>query len=122
MAEIKALQAKKEALVSAGEGVIGLAQDSVKEEGTTTKEEIKAEPGVSGSEIGGGEGSLGGMEGELGLGGSPDSGASSESSSGKIMDMKGKSDAAKVEQLQKVMGRYQITAIFKIVSVCSEGQ
>merc|ERR1712013_915189 len=93
--------AKKEALVSAGEGVIGLAQDSVKEEGTTTKEEIKAEPGVSGSEIGGGEGSLGGMEGELGLGGSPDSGASSESSSGKIMDMKGKSDAAKVEQLQK---------------------
>merc|ERR1719219_687889 len=35
------------------------------------------------------------------LGGSPDSGASSESSAGKMLDMKGKTDAAKVEQLQK---------------------
>merc|ERR1711892_140237 len=41
------------------------------------------------------------MEGELGIGGSPDSGASSESSSGKLMELKGKSDAAKIEQLQK---------------------
>merc|ERR1711936_1020369 len=38
VAEIKALQAKKEALVSAGEGVIGLAQENVKEEGTPIKE------------------------------------------------------------------------------------
>merc|ERR1711936_1013747 len=37
-AEIKALQAKKEALISAGEGVIGLQQDGVKEEGTPIKE------------------------------------------------------------------------------------
>jgi len=101
VAEIKALQAKKEALVSVGEGVIGMAQESVKEEGVTIKDEVKAEPGVSASELGGGDASLGGMEGELGLGGSPDSGASSESSSGKMLDMKGKSDAAKVEQLQK---------------------
>merc|ERR1711872_379335 len=101
VAEIKALQAKKEALVSAGEGVIGLSQESVKDEGVTIKEDVKVEPGVSGSELGGGEASLGGMEGDIGLGGSPDSGASSESSSGKMLDMKGKSDAAKVEQLQK---------------------
>merc|ERR1719290_162677 len=43
VAEIKALQAKKEALVSAGEGVIGLAQESVKDEGVTIKEDVKVE-------------------------------------------------------------------------------
>merc|ERR1719446_1726423 len=39
VAEIKALQAKKEALVSAGEGVMGLSRETVKEEGATIKEE-----------------------------------------------------------------------------------
>merc|ERR1712106_190538 len=103
VAEIKALQAKKEALISAGEGVIGLAQEGIKEEGVSIKEEgnqaIKLEPGTG--ELGGESSSMSGLEGELGLGGSPDSGASSESSSGKLLELKGKSDAAKIEQLQK---------------------
>merc|ERR1719483_1078964 len=103
VAEIKALQAKKEALISAGEGVIGLAQEGIKEEGVAIKEEgnqaIKLEPGTG--ELGGESSSMSGLEGELGLGGSPDSGASSESSSGKLLELKGKSDAAKIEQLQK---------------------
>ena len=42
------------------------------------------------------------MESDLGIEGSPDSGASNESTSGKLPDMKGKSDAAKIEQMQKV--------------------
>ena len=106
MAEIKALQAKKEALISAGEGVIGLPQEGVKEEGVVIKEEgnqgikLEAAPGVG--ELGGESSSMSGLEGEMGIGGSPDSGASSESSSGKLMELKGKSDAAKIEQLQKV--------------------
>ena len=91
-------------MISAGEGVIGLVQEGIKEEGVSIKEEgnqaIKLEPGTG--ELGGESSSMSGLEGELGLGGSPDSVASSESSSGKLLELKGKSDAAKIEQLQKV--------------------
>ena len=103
MAEIKALQAKKEALISVGEGVMGMQQEGIKEEGVVIKEEgIKLEVGAGVGDLGGESSNMSGMEGELGIGGSPDSGASSESSSGKMMELKGKSDAAKIEQLQKV--------------------
>ena len=47
--------------------------------------------------MGGESSSMRGLEGEMRIGGGPDSGASSE----KLMEMKGKSDAAKIEQLQK---------------------
>jgi len=103
VAEIKALQAKKEALISVGEGVMGMQQEGIKEEGVVIKEEgIKLEVGAGVGDLGGESSNMSGMEGELGIGGSPDSGASSESSSGKMMELKGKSDAAKIEQLQKV--------------------
>jgi len=102
VAEIKALQAKKEALISVGEGVMGMQQEGIKEEGVVIKEEgIKLEVGAGVGDLGGESSNMSGMEGELGIGGSPDSGASSESSSGKMMELKGKSDAAKIEQLQK---------------------
>ena len=102
VAEIKALQAKKEALISAGEGVMGLQQEGIKEEGVVKVEDIKLEVTGGVGDLGGEGSNMSGMEGELGIGGSPDSGASSESSSGKLMELKGKSDAAKIEQLQKV--------------------
>eukprot|EP00092_Neocalanus_flemingeri_P012793 GFUD01013785.1.p1 GENE.GFUD01013785.1~~GFUD01013785.1.p1 ORF type:complete len:986 (-),score=400.54 GFUD01013785.1:373-3291(-) len=106
VAEIKALQAKKEALISAGEGVIGLTQEGIKEEGVGIKLEegvgmIKLEVTSGVGDLGVEGSSMSGMDGELGIGGSPDSGASSESSSGKLMELKGKCDAAKIEQLQK---------------------
>merc|ERR1719357_1318311 len=43
VAEIKALQAKKEALISAGEGVIGASQEGVKEESLTPKDESNSQ-------------------------------------------------------------------------------
>jgi len=104
VAEIKALQAKKEALISAGEGVIGASQEGVKEESLTPKDESNSQAakievqGVKTEEV---EKDF--MESDLGIEGSPDSGASNESTGGKLPDMKGKSDAAKIEQMQKCM-------------------
>ena len=91
-AEIKALQAKKEALQSAG-GDSGLVKEEVKEE--PGKEEVKQEPGA------GGDVALEGVaEAEISTAsGSPDSGLVSE---GVKLDLKGKSDQAKIAELQKV--------------------
>ena len=86
-AEIKALQAKKEALGKGGEG---------REEGDGREEEeakLKVEPGADGDGVGGGGDEAG----------SPDSGTSGgESAAGKLAELKGKSDAAKMEQLQRM--------------------
>merc|ERR1719430_1797561 len=86
-AEIKALQAKKEALGKGGEG---------REEGDGREEEeakLKVEPGADGDGGGGGGDEAG----------SPDSGTSGgESAAGKLAELKGKSDAAKMEQLQRM--------------------
>ena len=91
-AEIKALQAKKEALQSLG-GEAGGAKEEVKED--AGKEDAKPESG--GGEVGAVEGS---GEGEISTAsGSPDSGATSE---GVKLDLKGKSDQAKIAELQKV--------------------
>ena len=91
-AEIKALQAKKEALQSLG-GEVGGAKEEVKED--AGKEDAKPESG--GGEAGAVEGS---GEGEISTAsGSPDSGATSE---GVKLDLKGKSDQAKIAELQKV--------------------
>jgi len=87
-AEIKALQAKKEALLSAGEGGLtstGEVPVGVKEELEEKSGDIKLEVGDVGEE--------GGV-------GSPDSGTSGEST--KLADLKGKSDTAKIEHLQKM--------------------
>ena len=86
-AEIKALQAKKEALGKGGEG-------REEGEGREGEEEVKlkVEPGADGDGGGGGD-----------EGGSPDSGTSGgESAAGKLAELKGKSDAAKMEQLQRM--------------------
>merc|ERR1712029_109509 len=94
-AEIKALQAKKEALLSAvGEG-------GVKEEGVV-KEESKESLDVSIKQEAAGDSSMSesGFDSELniGAGGSPDSGPGSE---GVKLDLKGKTDQAKIAELQK---------------------
>jgi len=96
-AEIKALQAKKEALLSAvGEGGAG-----VKEEGGI-KEESKESLDVSIKQEAAGDSSMSesGFDSELnmGAGGSPDSGPGSE---GVKLDLKGKTDQAKIAELQK---------------------
>ena len=97
-AEIKALQAKKEALMSAVEGAGAIKEEGIKEE---SKEGIldsgvKTEPGTPGAgdqvlEVGGG------ADPDL-SGGSPDSGPGSE---GAKLDLKGKSDQVKIAELQK---------------------
>ena len=85
-AEIKALQAKKEALGKGGEG---------REEGEGREDEdvkLKVDPGADGD---------GGAAGDEA--GSPDSGTSGgEGAAGKLAELKGKSDAAKMEQLQRM--------------------
>jgi len=80
------------------------AQEGAKEEALTPKDENSSQAakievqGVKTEEV---EKDF--MESDLGIEGSPDSGASNESTSGKLPDMKGKSDAAKIEQMQKCM-------------------
>ena len=99
-AEIKALQAKKEALQNAGADG-GVMKEEAKEE--VGKEELKVEAGAGG-DVGGQEGS---GEGDVSTAsGSPDSGSASE---GVKLDLKGKSDQAKITELQKV--RYYILKI-----------
>ena len=96
-AEIKALQAKKEALQSAG-GDSGLVKDEAKEE--AGKEEVKVDAGAGGEAAAGGGGLEGVGEAEISTAsGSPDSGLVSE---GVKLDLKGKSDQAKIIELQKV--------------------
>ena len=93
-AEIKALQAKKEALQSVG-GDAGVIKEEVKEE--SGKEDVKVE---AAGEAGAGGGVEGAGEGEISTAsGSPDSGAASEAVK---LDLKGKSDQAKIAELQKV--------------------
>ena len=92
-AEIKALQAKKEALQSVG-GDAGVIKEEVKEE--SGKEDVKVE---AAGEAGAGGGVEGAGEGEISTAsGSPDSGASEAVK----LDLKGKSDQAKIAELQKV--------------------
>ena len=96
-AEIKALQAKKEALMSAVEGAGAVKEEGIKEEGKKSPDAgVKLEPGTPGAgdqviEVGGG------ADPDL-SGGSPDSGPSSE---GAKLDLKGKSDKVKIAELQK---------------------
>ena len=76
----------------------GLVKDEVKEE--VGKDEVKAEAGAGGDVTAGGGGLDGGGEGEISTAtGSPDSGLVSE---GVKLDLKGKSDQAKIIELQKV--------------------
>jgi len=96
-AEIKALQAKKEALMSAVEGA-GIKEEGIKEESKDgiLDSGVKTEPGTPGAgdqvlEVGGG------ADPDL-SGGSPDSGPGSE---GAKLDLKGKSDQVKIVELQK---------------------
>merc|ERR1719192_2181709 len=86
-AEIKALQAKKEALGKGGEG---REDGEGRDEDSETK--TKVETGVDGDGGGGGDGE----------GGSPDSGTSGGEGASKLAELKGKSDAAKMEQLQRM--------------------
>jgi len=95
-AEIKALQAKKEALLSAVEGAGAVKEEGIKEEAKESPEAgVKLEAVIKEEEDigGGGEGDLSG-----GPGGSPDSGPGSE---GVKLDLKGKSDQVKISELQK---------------------
>ena len=112
-AEIKALQAKKEALQSAG-GDSGLGKVEVKEE--SGKDEVKAEAAPGGDV---GAGGLEGAQGEISTAsGSPDSGLVSE---GVKLDLKGKSDQAKILELQKVICFHvQRRNDYVGVSVCGE--
>merc|ERR1719430_884865 len=86
-AEIKALQAKKEALGKGGEG---REDGEGRDEDSETK--VKVETGADGDGGGGGDGD----------GGSPDSGTSGGEGASKLAELKGKSDAAKMEQLQRM--------------------
>ena len=97
-AEIKALQAKKEALMSAVEGAGAIKEEGIKEESKEgiLESGVKTEPGTPGAgdqvlEVGGG------ADPDL-SGGSPDSGPGSE---GAKLDLKGKSDQVKIAELQK---------------------
>ena len=82
---------------SAG-GDSGLVKDEVKEE--VGKDEVKVDVGAGGDVTAGSGGLEGAGEGEISTAtGSPDSGLVSE---GVKLDLKGKSDQAKIMELQKV--------------------
>ena len=82
---------------SAG-GDSGLVKDEMKEE--VGKDEVKVEVGAGGDLTAGAGGLEGAGEGEISTAsGSPDSGLVSE---GVKLDLKGKSDQAKIMELQKV--------------------
>ena len=101
-------------MLSAG-GDSGQVKDEVKEE--VGKEEVKADIGAGGDVTAGAGGLDGAGEGEISTAsGSPDSGLVSE---GVKLDLKGKSDQAKIIELQKVFNfdvlRRNIYAEFQCV-------
>ena len=100
-AEIKALQAKKEALLSAvGEGSTSVKEEIKEETKDSVETGVKLEAAPAAGGEGAGEAGVGG-DGEVSAGAvdSPDSGPSSE---GAKLDLKGKTDQAKIAELQKV--------------------
>ena len=100
-AEIKALQAKKEALLSAvGEGSANVKEEIKEETKDSVETGVKLEAAPAAGGEGAGEAGAGG-DGEVSAGAvdSPDSGPSSE---GAKLDLKGKTDQAKIAELQKV--------------------
>ena len=106
-AEIKALQAKKEALLSAVEGANAVKVENIKEEvkepGGEAGVKLEAAPPCTG-EGEGGAGAGAGEAGDLvtGPGSSPDGGATGQEGEGVKLDLKGKTDQAKIAELQKV--------------------
>merc|ERR1712029_1083153 len=93
--------AKKEALLSAVEGANAVKVENI-------KEEVKEPGGEAGVKLEAatpctGEGEGGGGAGDLvtGPGSSPDGGATGQEGEGVKLDLKGKTDQAKIAELQK---------------------